>query len=198
MEDVVYKVCSKCEIPKDQRCFHKDKNSKDGYTYRCKECTSKYGSKWRKENPIKANQWAKENYERKQASLNKWRKENSEKTKTQSEKWRKENPMIVNRWRKENPEKNKENRNKWTKENSKRINELKIKWRKENPEKVISHYKKPIANLGDSYIKALLKNTDGLSNEIINNHPELIESKRMQMKFKRLIKHKKDEGTKTS
>ena len=35
------KICSSCKLPKSLNEFHKYKNSKDGYTHRCKECVSR-------------------------------------------------------------------------------------------------------------------------------------------------------------
>ena len=34
------KVCSTCEITKDLKEFHKNKNSKDGLVYHCKVCVA--------------------------------------------------------------------------------------------------------------------------------------------------------------
>lgn len=35
------KICSSCKIEQSIECFHKYKNSKDGYTHRCKTCVSR-------------------------------------------------------------------------------------------------------------------------------------------------------------
>lgn len=56
------KVCSKCQIEKDLNFFMKDKSTKSGYTYDCKECRKIKDTKWRKDNPDKIK---KKNSERK-------------------------------------------------------------------------------------------------------------------------------------
>ena len=40
--ETITKVCKKCNQEKDINCFNKDLSRKDGYTYRCKECTKLY------------------------------------------------------------------------------------------------------------------------------------------------------------
>ena len=57
---------------------------------------------------------------------------------------------------------------------------------------------KTIKNLTDGYVTQVIRQTENLSLETIKDHPELIESKKLQIKFKRLLKNKKDEDTKTS
>lgn len=36
------KICSKCGIEKELSCFSKDRKTKDGFAYRCKECDKEY------------------------------------------------------------------------------------------------------------------------------------------------------------
>ena len=42
------KTCNKCKIPKELTEFHKNKASKDGYRYSCKDCKAKIAKKARR------------------------------------------------------------------------------------------------------------------------------------------------------
>ncbi len=56
------KICCVCKENKPFNCFYKDKNKKDGYGYRCKQCDSlrvrkrtdntKHQNNWKLKNPI--------------------------------------------------------------------------------------------------------------------------------------------------
>lgn len=45
---MTFKICSKCKVKKNVNKFGKLTASKDGYTYKCKECTRQYGADARK------------------------------------------------------------------------------------------------------------------------------------------------------
>jgi hypothetical protein len=47
------KKCSKCKVEKPLSDFHKDKNRKDGHSYRCKSCKKEYNAKYRTKNKEK-------------------------------------------------------------------------------------------------------------------------------------------------
>jgi len=42
LSPITKKICGKCNIEKDVSLFHKDKNTKDGYRYMCKDCIKEY------------------------------------------------------------------------------------------------------------------------------------------------------------
>jgi len=55
------KICSKCKIEKDIKYFNKDKKSKDGCTYWCKECLYGNNNIWVKSNSEYHKNWYKLN-----------------------------------------------------------------------------------------------------------------------------------------
>ena len=69
------------------------------------------------------------------------------------------------------------------------------KYRKENTDKVKENKRKYLGKksreLQNSYIKDLLKSSPKIPNEFINDNPEIIETKRLQLKIKRRLKNLK-------
>ena len=134
------KICSKCKIEKNLNEFGKDKNTKDGLRYICKEC---------------ANGYSKKHY-----------KNNLEYYEERNKKWQKENPEYNKKWREDNPDYDKERYDnnpeyikKWQKENP----ESQKNWRENNPD-----YDKNYRNSKTNYIYAerisyadKVKNVDG-------------------------------------
>lgn len=113
------KFCSCCKIIKYKSDFARDKNKKDGRSYRCKHCSNIYSRKWNKENKEKASmnskRWHEKNRERVNLLHKKWVKENKAKHKTYVDKYRnanREKIRLANRvWKKINRDKvNAENR----------------------------------------------------------------------------------------
>lgn len=49
------KVCSKCNISKDQNDYHKKPNTRDGRDSRCKLCVSKYKTHYNSKSKLKNN-----------------------------------------------------------------------------------------------------------------------------------------------
>lgn len=89
------KVCSKCKVEKSCDDFSRNKTTKDGLQYHCRECIKKYNKenvdkiksrdkKWRQENSHKKAQYDKE-----------WRQNNVEKSKQYRKKWSQANPDKV-------------------------------------------------------------------------------------------------------
>ena len=97
------KKCAICKIPKTISEFHKRKNSKDGFSYICKECKAKNNKEYREKNPEYDKQWQKSNFEKLKIIRKKWRKNNHEK-------WRKNHREYYRKWREENPEREKKYR----------------------------------------------------------------------------------------
>lgn len=121
------KPCTKCGIvyPRTTEFYHRDKQSKDGLSRRCKCCAIKNAVHWSQENPEKVH--------RNQA---RYYKENSDKIQERQARYRAENPDKVReqkaRWREENPDKDRESKMHWWKENP----DYYVCWREENRDKV--------------------------------------------------------------
>ena len=82
---IISKFCSKCKENKSLDLFYKDRHTKDGFDYRCKDCirkkTTKYYSKNAEKLKQKRKQYYQENVERER-----------ELAKLASREWRKNNP----------------------------------------------------------------------------------------------------------
>lgn len=76
------KICTKCNIKKDNSQFHKDKTNKDGYCAQCKICKKEYRDN---------------NKQRFNESRRKWGLKNPNYNTEHSRKYRKENPGY-NAW----------------------------------------------------------------------------------------------------
>jgi len=116
------KICSTCKEEKDIIFFGNDKNSKDGYSNRCKEClrnkskkirskdgfkekNRKYMKIYREENKDSFEKYQKEYYNRvdikeiRKENSKKYREENKERLKEQKELWRENNKENVRKYR---------------------------------------------------------------------------------------------------
>ena len=88
------KICKQCNKEKDIDNFYKDKNVKDGYRNKCKECIKINNTNWRKNNKVKVNNIQKD-----------WRGENKEKIKSYNKKQynSEKRKLYLSTWNKENP-----------------------------------------------------------------------------------------------
>ena len=122
------KICIKCKEEKEIENFYKNKQNKDGYSGKCKECTKDYVKKYREENLDLVKE-----------RVNKYRENNKEKSKEYSKLWREENKEYKKEKDKEYREKNKEillqKKKEYRIKNRDLIRERDKKWREENKEK---------------------------------------------------------------
>lgn len=86
------KVCGKCRVEKELKCFSKNKLKKDGLNNRCKSCCSIQGKKYRSTLGV-------EESDRKNEYKKKWSEANKEKLKNYRKKWRKNNQRTYQRER---------------------------------------------------------------------------------------------------
>ena len=78
------KQCTKCKqlLSKDQ--FHKDKTTRDGFKYQCKDCKKVYDKIYKMANAEKITRWSKKHYKR-----------NAKKYKVTSIRWSRKNPEYI-------------------------------------------------------------------------------------------------------
>lgn len=109
------KKCIKCgkELPLTIECFGKAKANKDGFTGQCKDCRSKWGKRYFKENRVKVAEIQK-----------KWNDKNKDQI-----------AKIDKRYRDKNRDKLKVERKKWIEENKEEKSKYQKKWKMENREK---------------------------------------------------------------
>ena len=115
------KFCKSCGISKTADCFYKDRNRKDGLTYRCKSCSTTRAK-------IDA------------PRLKEWRLQNAEKLKQYSKLYTVKNSKIavkrVDEWRKLNPDKHKLNAAKLRFEKPEYFKNHNRNYAKNNPAKI--------------------------------------------------------------
>lgn len=190
------KCCPRCEKHKDEICFSKNKNTKDGLCSWCRECNTKNARQWavnNKErrrrylinygiiNEEKCKKWKDKYYQKNKAKVieraAKWNKENSE--------WRREavaysrqkhymNPKNVERRREYNRKyrrKNRKDGREYYQKNRERIN---------NRDRIRGAVDR--INLFDRYIKERLRDVCGIPVELITK--ELMDAKREQLRLR--------------
>lgn len=148
MENMEYKICSKCKKQKPINEFYKRTETK--YYTACKECEYLRTKKYKQNNPDKVNKfisdWREKNRERIREVGRLWEQSNplkiEEKNKKRKEKI-KNSPELKERqkaqhknWRLKNKEKDKARKEKWNKENSEKIKMQNAEYRKINREKI--------------------------------------------------------------
>ena len=113
------KVCSMCKDEKYITEFCKNKRTKDGFHYRCKNCCSQWKKQWHFKNPDKVRksheQYAKKNPEKIKERNRCRHLKNKDRDNQRNKQQRDENPGYMKLWRKNNPDKVKASRQKYTK-----------------------------------------------------------------------------------
>lgn len=85
------KVCTKCNLEKPLDAFSRDKGSKDGYMYSCKECRKEYYSKNRGAIAKQRVGYRQRNREQLYAQTREWYKNNKELHNEMTREWKKNN-----------------------------------------------------------------------------------------------------------
>lgn len=98
------KTCSNCHEEKDESCFRKRAESKDGLNGYCKQCVTERVKQWRINNPDKdkknRQEWAANNLEKNNDLKKSWADSNPEKVRESREKWIAANPDKIKEVRK--------------------------------------------------------------------------------------------------
>lgn len=105
------KTCSKCGVEKELGEFHRNKNTKDGRTVRCKTCAIAATLAWARDNPEKhvahGMAWEKAHPQKASAKRTRYRQNHPEQHRADVAKWRMANPekhnAINRRYQKANP-----------------------------------------------------------------------------------------------
>jgi hypothetical protein len=102
-----------------------------------------------------------------------------------------------------NPNRNKDKSNAYNRQYRKikraECNKYNKNWRKSEAgvQALKGRHRKEVENLTNDYILNTLKQSTGLSRQVLKQYPELIDSYKLQIKVKRLIKNRKNESIKT-
>jgi hypothetical protein len=89
------KTCLQCNIEKEYNNFHKDKSSKDGLKYKCKECVKKYDKKYNNKNLNKIKQYYVNNKEKINNQSKQFYLENKENHISNCKQWQEKNKDKV-------------------------------------------------------------------------------------------------------
>lgn len=86
-----YKTCTKCKNDISITFFCKDKKSKDGLSYTCRECSTSRSNKWKKENKPHLSNYQKSYYNRNKSKIKNYIYTNREHISNRMKRWRREN-----------------------------------------------------------------------------------------------------------
>jgi hypothetical protein len=146
------KICTKCDIEKELIFFGKDKNTKDGYKFQCKNCRNISNKKYRDNNEDYYKKYREKNKEKNKEYQIKYREQNSEIIKDYKKNYKLKNNEKIKESNHFYYLKNKENilkRNKkWVGKNKEKNNETKKEWyNKKRKEDNLFHLRTNISNL---------------------------------------------------
>lgn len=119
--NTITKVCTKCKIEKSIEFFSKNKCTKDGYNYWCRECLNKANRKlyhndierqrkrgklYKKNNKNKVREYTKNYYNKNKVEINKkariYQRKNRKRYNAIAKKWRDSNRDKISKYKKEN------------------------------------------------------------------------------------------------
>jgi hypothetical protein len=161
-DSIIYRTCKKCQqsLPVTSEFWHKDKTSKDGFSYSCKECAKSRARKWQHDNQEYANEQARQYYrdhieerkeynERNKDRRRAWKEKNRERIQHQMREYRQQNKERLNEYNREYRRKHPDftrtvsrlwrKRNPMTPEQRKAASERACRWAKLNPERALNH-----------------------------------------------------------
>jgi len=126
------KKCSRCKLLKPLSSFGKDKNSKSGLNYYCRECANYTSRKRRIENIEHCREvdakWREKNRTKCCETVKRYRQRNIDKVRQRESNYRAINRERLresyNKWRLENPDKSKNATNNWVENNKDKMREL--------------------------------------------------------------------------
>lgn len=139
---ITEKKCSRCGETLPIAQFHKDKNTKTGYSSYCKPCKSlsdrKDREKHAEQRKVTGKRWRENNAERKKARAKEYRLKNLECIRAKDREYYIANAEKARQrsvlWRLENKERFTATVNKWRSQNKDRLREIRRRWSDKNPE----------------------------------------------------------------
>ena len=201
------KICYKCGEEKPLEEFYKDKTRKDGRHSLCKTCSNQrmklYYQKNSEEIKNRARNWEKNNREKRNASVKKWKDKHRDEVRAAGREYYRENKHIYDKYRALNKDILNEKRRIWVSKNKEKVkirqkecflrnyekNKYKYKerrkiWAQKNHDKLFKERQKKIIDLADRYIKDSLIRS-GWDKTKLN--PDIIEEKRNIIRTRRII-----------
>lgn len=107
---IVHRTCKKCQqsYPVTSEHWHKDKTSKDGFSYSCKECAKSRARKWGADNQEYVREQHREYYATHKQERRDYIEANAEKVAAGKRRWRQSNPDKVAEHKRRDAEKNRD------------------------------------------------------------------------------------------
>jgi len=156
------KRCTKCGEVKDLSAFNKQKRGLYGFRSSCKSCELQYYKDNKERIDIYSKHYTKNNREKINTRRRQYRKDNYEKI------------IIIDRL--------------YCLNNKERMSTRNQQYKKDNKEKIKEYNTYRCNNLHDGYVISQISQDSSLTPEDIKKYPMLIETKRNNLKIKRLIK----------
>lgn len=203
------KVCTKCHIEKDEREYYKRARSNDGLQPCCKKCKNiadrKHCKEWKNKNKGYIKDYNRGYRTKNKAVLSLNRRANKENINRKARDRYAKNPNVhriaAKKYRESNLEKCKARCRMWSSRNKEKVKEQHAKWHAKNYERIAPEARRRsklrAEALGDLYVIDRLKQ-NGFDVRALKDASEVIEYKRILLKFKRSLKNKNYEKSKTS
>lgn len=130
------KVCIKCHKEKPRTEFYFQRDTKDGITAQCQDCSKERSKKWIKDNPEKSMKWYWENREYSISLNREWKDRNADYVKQYKHKYNKEHKKEIQEYRKDYLRRNREKIKKHRRDTLDQTRITRQRWAKNNPELV--------------------------------------------------------------
>ena len=206
------KICYKCREEKPLEEFYRDKTRKDGRHSLCKTCSNQrmklYYQKNSEEIKNRARNWEKNNREKRNASVKKWKDMHRDEIRAAGREYYRENKHIYDRYKALNKDRLNEIHRNWVYKNKEKVkifqkesylrnyeknkykySQMRKLYYQKNHDKLLKERRKRIIDLADRYIKDSLIRS-GWDKTKLN--PDIIEEKRNIIKVIRIIKQIKN------
>jgi hypothetical protein len=132
MSDASTKVCSKCKKELLRACFNKNKSTKDGLSYSCKECKAASDKQWYENNSDHVAKYNKTRKEERAIANKRWTSTHKEQRAATWARWYEENREHVEEYRNAHKEQKSATNKTWADSHKEQRAETNKQWYKNN------------------------------------------------------------------
>lgn len=144
---------------------------------RCKQCAVEYQRQWREKNAEKNAEWHRQ-----------WREKNPDKVAEWHLRYRQKNPDKAaerdRQWREKNPDRVTKMRRQWCEKNPDKVAENRLRYSQKNVERIVERGRRYRERLEPNYVA----DVSGIPAAELNQHPELLEMKRLVIRARRVVR----------